>query len=631
MLQYLHTDFEFWFEKAIGVDLGITVDTEVTPAISIGDTVWLENAGLATYAEQRVADDGYFIKRVGNTIFIDGITERGTLYGAYGFLEKYLGYNFVNYENDRTNYTLDIETASSFSIDNVYDVEITPYLAGRHYMQNATMYGDTNQKTMMYQHNNGSMAIYQTGYGGLNFIARLTGELNSDGTVVSDISTGNIYHSMHETYVVGVKKYNHDNGTAISESDYATLKEIPAAALSYYQPCFSSGVTKDLDKAVNATTLCAYALKALIEQQYGNGARMFSFSVNDTDATAGYLPYCNCSDCQSALGTDENLKAQRSTVMIINFINAVITEIEKDTVFMQSYPDFKIYTLAYAFSNTCPTEFDVKFDERVCLHVCAQNMSDYLKPITDAENSFVKDNILAWKEKLSDKSEMFILQYNGYGNLPIYWPMMTTVILDNVKWYHDIGVKALDIEGKWVGYNYWEDKLYGYIYSRIMYEFDEIKYANDKNAYLNELVDDYLKAYYGDSWEAVKDLLWTYQGYYNTIYSEENKQLTLDGNVKISEQLSLKQLEFLESIIDAEINIQTDSTIQMRLKEIKLSIQASVIFNYKGYYPLDLFANGFDDYAEEFKALCAEVGVTVWSTNYPIDQYIALLRKDMYW
>ncbi|MBE5749863.1 MAG: DUF4838 domain-containing protein [Clostridiales bacterium] len=623
MLQYLHTDFEYWVENALNIDLGITIDPNVTPKISIGDTVWLEKAGLATYAEENVVDDGYFIKRVGDTIFIDGINDRGVIYGAYGFLEKYLGYTFINNENDSAEYLFDANVASSFKVENVDEVIVNPYFATRHYMQTDTMYGYTNQKTMIYQHNNGSMAIYQTGFGGLNCVSRLTGELDSNGEVITDISTGNIYHSMHETYTVGVAKYNYDNGTSIAYSDYATLKEVPAAYTSYYQPCFSSGVTKDVNSSVNAAKLCAYSLKELIKQRYDFGVRMFSFSVNDTDADAGYLPYCTCSDCVSALGTDANLKAQRTTVMVINFINAVIAEIEKDSSFMARYPDFKIYTLAYAFSNTCPTNYDVKFDDRVCLQVCNETMEDYSRPITDSVNDVARNNILAWKDKLGENSEMFILHYNVYGHMPLYWPTLSTNILDNIKWYHDNGVSALDIEGEWgAGNKYWEDKLYAYIYSRLMYEFDETKYVTDKSAYLNELVDEYLRAYYGNSWEAVKDIVWTYQGYYDSVYSASNEHLKLFGGEKISKQLTLSQLQTLEDKINSAISAQSDSTIILRLKEIKISIQAAILVGYDDYYPYDIWGSGYKNAAKAFKELCAEVGVTMWSGVYTIEDYV---------
>lgn len=619
MLQYLHTDFEYWFENALNIDLGITVDTNITPRISIGDTEWLKNAGLSNYAEEHVSDDGYIIKRVGDTIFIDGITERGILYGAYGFLEKFLGYKFVSHENNAADYYLDSQVASNLKFENVTDVEVIPYFSGRHYMQNATLFYGTNHKTMTYQHNNGSMSIFQTGYGGLNCVSRLTGELDENGEVISDRSVGNIYHSMHETYTVGVDKYNYDNGTSIQKNQYAALKTVPGANTSYYQPCFSSGVTKDVNNSVNAAKLCAYSLKELIKQQYVNGVRMFSFSVNDTDAVAGYLPYCTCSDCLSALGSDENMKAQRSTVMIIKFINTVIAEIEKDTDFLSKYPDFKIYTLAYAFSNTCPTDFDIKFDDRVCLQVCNEMMADYSRPITDSVNAAAKNNILAWKQKLSSGSEMFILHYNVYGHMVIYWPALTSAILDNVKWYHDNGVSSLDIEGEWVGNKYWEDKLYGYVYSRLMFEFDETKYSSDKNAYLKEIVDDYLKAYFKDSWQAVKDIVWTYQGYYDSIYAANNKYLTLSGSDKFSSQLTLAQLQNLESKVDAAINAQTDNVIKLRLKEIKVSIQAAVIFNYRVHYPN---ATGLSTYKTNFKNLCAEVGITMWSGAISVEDYV---------
>ena len=55
--------------------------------ISVGNTSALEKSGVsADYSALK--GDGFIIKSVGNGIFINGSTARGTLYGAYEFIEK---------------------------------------------------------------------------------------------------------------------------------------------------------------------------------------------------------------------------------------------------------------------------------------------------------------------------------------------------------------------------------------------------------------------------------------------------------------------------------------------------------------------------------------------------------------
>ncbi len=110
-----------------------------------------------------------------------------------------------------------------------------------------------------------------------------------------------------------------------------------------------------------------------------------------------------------------------------------------------------------------------------------------------------------------------------------------------------------------------------------------------------------------------------YQGYYDSIYAANNKYLTLSGSDKFSSQLTLAQLQNLESKVDAAINAQTDNVIKLRLKEIKVSIQAAVIFNYRVHYPN---ATGLSTYKTNFKNLCAEVGITMWSGAISVEDYV---------
>ena len=58
-----------------------------SPAIFLGRTGATEGA----YDFSRIKDDGFFIATSGNTLFIAGAHGRGTVYGVYDFLDRYLG------------------------------------------------------------------------------------------------------------------------------------------------------------------------------------------------------------------------------------------------------------------------------------------------------------------------------------------------------------------------------------------------------------------------------------------------------------------------------------------------------------------------------------------------------------
>lgn len=70
-------------------DTGLVFDQE-KKYISLGSTTILDGSPLALDFET-YGEDGYHIKRFGNTLIIGGADDDGTVYGVYGFLEYNLG------------------------------------------------------------------------------------------------------------------------------------------------------------------------------------------------------------------------------------------------------------------------------------------------------------------------------------------------------------------------------------------------------------------------------------------------------------------------------------------------------------------------------------------------------------
>ena len=91
-----------FMEQVTGVKLPVKRDSEVsydvaTKVISIGKNKLSKKAGV-TLTAQEVNTDGFAFRNVGNMIFINGYYDRGTLYGVYEFIEKYLGVKFLTYD-----------------------------------------------------------------------------------------------------------------------------------------------------------------------------------------------------------------------------------------------------------------------------------------------------------------------------------------------------------------------------------------------------------------------------------------------------------------------------------------------------------------------------------------------------
>ncbi len=117
------------FAEATGIELERVTDSGLTfsPSLkylSIGETTLLKQAGIELDAE-KLAGDGFIIKTVGESIFLSGASQYGTLYSVYEFLNRILHYDFY-FTNA---YRLDREVENIPLMN--YDITEVPDIANR--------------------------------------------------------------------------------------------------------------------------------------------------------------------------------------------------------------------------------------------------------------------------------------------------------------------------------------------------------------------------------------------------------------------------------------------------------------------------------------------------------------------
>ena len=97
--EFAAKELVYFTQEVVGIKLPIKRDSEVsynesTKIISIGKNKLSKKAGVTLTATE-VNTDGFAFRNVGDMIFINGYYDRGTLYGVYEFIEKYLGVKFL--------------------------------------------------------------------------------------------------------------------------------------------------------------------------------------------------------------------------------------------------------------------------------------------------------------------------------------------------------------------------------------------------------------------------------------------------------------------------------------------------------------------------------------------------------
>lgn len=88
------TELQSYLKQIYGVKLSIVNDNTAASSMEIAVGKTKRKGSAYTVDSSRIKNDGYEIKKSGNTILIAGNIDRGALYGVFGFLEKYCGCGF---------------------------------------------------------------------------------------------------------------------------------------------------------------------------------------------------------------------------------------------------------------------------------------------------------------------------------------------------------------------------------------------------------------------------------------------------------------------------------------------------------------------------------------------------------
>ena len=140
---YAASELQNFIIQSTGTSLRILYDNQVTwsenlKVISLGKTTLLESAGIV-FDYSTLNLDGFFMKTVGKSLFLDSGVNRGLLYAVYDYLEKFIGVRFI--ANDET-YVPAVSRLPMYSMDvvEIPDFAMRSYLYGDIY----SVYGDAD-------------------------------------------------------------------------------------------------------------------------------------------------------------------------------------------------------------------------------------------------------------------------------------------------------------------------------------------------------------------------------------------------------------------------------------------------------------------------------------------------------
>lgn len=341
------------------------------------------NAAPDTNALEGKADGSYIIEPVKDGCAIFGAGNRGTIYGVFGYLEKYCGYSCFTAERGMTTDAEEI----------TFPEEKTEYNAYFEYTDTDWHSPRDNLYSVANGLNGRPYRDIPAEMGGT--VAYISGFCH---TLTMQFCSAGMYFDEHPEYF------------AVHDGERTER-----------QLCLTN---PDTVEVVRSEVL------ALLEEKHDPDAAMQIISLTQNDNTS----YCECKNCKAL--DDEN--GSHAGTMI-NFVNQIA-----DAVKEAGYDNVAIDTFAYQYTRACPTAVIPR--DNVIVRLCTIECC-FTHPIEDGsceQNVKLMQDLENWS-KICDR--IYVWDYTtNYAYTASVFPDFH-VLQANIKTFYEHGVKGVYEEG----------------------------------------------------------------------------------------------------------------------------------------------------------------------------------------
>lgn len=595
---YAATELQTFLEQVAGAILPLEPDDTVKykpegKYISVGGTSLLSQAGI-TFDYDSLNGDGFFIKSLDNSLFINGANDRGVLYGVYDYLEIMTGLRFLAF--DRT-YIPELNKLELFETDRVqipafeYRGMLTPPTQGNEaFTARMRMTHEFANLSSMYGRNIG----WFTGAG------------------------ANRAHTA--LYYVNPDTYFSVNPAMFA---YASDKT-PYVKQNIIDVCLSNGITADgkIDETMSVSTIKA-AVQSLIKFIGQSDEHDEFFMFGQEDGGEG----CSCGACKA-----NELKYKRSG-MAVRFANILADEAQKWADANANGRKINIVTFAYLYSQTGPTDdryvlLDPQCKPRDNVYIrMAPIFLDFNRSYTDPkQHAETREALKSW-ESVHDKF-MVWSYHTDFGDYLHYLSTMHTWH-DTLTYLKDLGVRYMFMQNQFHDETQFQANLDCYVASKMLW---------NPRASAVEIKDEYIRLYYGAAAPYVKQyvddfdthihLAMEYDGYFFEYFS------SVFNNSPVHHEPRFFPINFLQKQVavldagiaavenDAALSASEKNALIKRIKAVRIVPKNMILKNYAFYFDNADIERYY--YAVDFFNDCAEIGIT----HYREGQTIDVLKKQ---
>ena len=600
IINFAVEDFNTLLKQASGVQLPVIKESSNLPTgisnfISLGKTSEYESRNLNLDLDS-IDTDGFYVRVVGHNYYVVGNNDRGTLYGCYDLLKRYVGFRFIT--KDCTTYKSD--TTVKFA---EYD-----YCLKTEFQQRSFLDYDLTKSD------------------GANFYIRSAqyGEFGT-GTVVDTPwakELGNI-HTILNYVDRNLYKDSHPEFFASNTNSYANPDINPSA---FDDVCYSNGITDDgkidLGMGESVAKIVLNKIKDYLKEYPSK--EFFMLGISDQ-----WNAYCMCDTCK-ARETEHGTKSAITTM----FVNAIAKEIN-EWVKSDEAKNFgidheiNIIEFAYYWTQDPPVHKEgnkwVANDElvipnkNVYIRIAPLNKNLEFSLGDDRQLSPYKNVVEGWSA-ISDN----LMLYDYCVRLkakPSYYPLYS-YLGEQAKYLKSHGFTYWMFESEFGTDGIWSVDLVKYIVSNLWW---------DVNADVVALKDEFMELYHGG-------IVAPYAKNMFNILEENNERLKKNGVVAQVfgdmdfnvENYPKETIERLISIADdAQTALNNDKTLRRadkemynkRLMELRIIPETYQLINYDTYYMLDGNTNK-QAFKDMFARHASYANITSFANGYTVKQYL---------
>ena len=527
--EYAASEMQKYVKQSTGVELPIVRDNTGVQLgqklLCIGNTKFVSETELNT---SNLNLDGFRIKTEEETLLIKGERDRGTLYGTYDFLEKFLGVRFISVDFE---HVPQLEEIPLYEMDIVEIPDIQSRLH-RGYGENSYTPSQLAKRRMTEEIPGGvSMSKYGGGY-------------------YEDWTNGvQAYDTIVPTHIYGEK-----------HPEWYTKTGYNAGDAGGNQWELSNGLTDDgtLDETMEESLLKTAIENIKIRLLEKPTAIYVGLGQNDN------LEYCRGDHCGGKCLRQRELFGGHSAHAIV-FVNVIAREIESWLKSIGDTRDVKFVIYAYLNTEPAPDTTAPRADlaiphEDVYVQLCPYLGYWYNAPLSDSEKNNKFTTLLQAWEKVTDRFSVF--DYTSNFPQPLTWFPNVSVLQPNLQTYAKMGTLRLVSDCGAESTYQW--LLEDYLLVRLMWNV---------NRDVNALISEFNSIFFGEkAGEIMDEFVGFNEAYFASVAIQngtwQGAQCTQTGGwLHSTSTLSVDYLRNLQRYIDrAKAAINADETLTVKQK-----------------------------------------------------------------